>query len=199
MECWYFLFRAEDMIEAFKIYDPSMLRAVERAVLQSKTDLGFLRLNEDAWLNVKNISIDYAIMEKVDNLVAVPYTKLWSDLGSWTSVGREMVSDKFGNTLTENTHAINCENTTLRSENIDLELVGMGLTDIVVVAMRDAVLVAHKDKDQDVKKIVSKLKRENIKQAEIFPKDHRPWGWFESLAISDSFQVKRIYVNPGAA
>ena len=194
-----FLFRAEDMIEAFEIYDPSMLRAVERAVLQSKTDLGFLRLNEDAWLNVKNISIDYAIMEKVDNLVAVPYTKLWSDLGSWTSVGREMASDKFGNTLTENAHAINCDNTTLRSENIDLELVGMGLTDIVVVAMRDAVLVAHKDKDQDVKKIVSKLKRENVKQAEIFPKDHRPWGWFESLAISDSFQVKRIYVNPGAA
>ncbi|MDA1238275.1 MAG: cupin domain-containing protein, partial [Proteobacteria bacterium] len=87
----------------------------------------------------------------------------------------------------------------LRSESESQHLVGLGLNDIVAIAMPDAVLVAHKDCIQDVKQVVTKLKENGIQQAEVFPKDHRPWGWFEILATQNRFQVKRILVNPGAA
>jgi len=89
--------------------------------------------------------------------------------------------------------------TILRSESSGQQVVGIGLNDIMAIAMPDAVLVAPKDRAQDVKKAVELLKAKDIVQAEIFPKDHRPWGWFESLALGERFQVKRIYVKPGAA
>jgi len=87
----------------------------------------------------------------------------------------------------------------LRSESSGQQVVGIGLNDIMAIAMPDAVLVAPKDRAQDVKKAVELLKAKDIAQAEIFPMDHRPWGWFESLALGERFQVKRIFVKPGAA
>jgi mannose-1-phosphate guanylyltransferase/mannose-6-phosphate isomerase len=98
-----------------------------------------------------------------------------------------------------NATAIDCHDTLLRSESGGLQLVGIGLDNIVAVAMSDAVLVTTKDRAQDVKIAVSRLKAAKVAQAETFPKDHRPWGWFESLAIGNRFQVKRIVVHPGAA
>ena len=95
--------------------------------------------------------------------------------------------------------AIDCTDTLLRSEVDGLELVGIGLDDIVAVAMPDAVLIARKGRAQEVKQAVSILKARQARQADSFPKDHRPWGWFESLVIGDRFQVKRIVVNPGGA
>jgi mannose-1-phosphate guanylyltransferase/mannose-1-phosphate guanylyltransferase/mannose-6-phosphate isomerase len=87
----------------------------------------------------------------------------------------------------------------LRSEDSGQQVVGIGLNDIMAIAMPDAVLVASKERAQDVKKAVQLLKTKQIPQAEIFPKDHRPWGWFESLVLGERFQVKRICVKPGAA
>ena len=87
----------------------------------------------------------------------------------------------------------------MRSESSGQQVVGIGLNDIMAIAMPDAVLVAPKDRAQDVKKAVELLKAKDIAQAEIFPMDHRPWGWFESLALGERFQVKRIFVKPGAA
>ncbi len=95
--------------------------------------------------------------------------------------------------------AIDCDNTLLRSEDDSLEVVGIGLENIVAVAMPDAVLIADKSRAQDVKKAVTVLKTKQAKQAESFPKDHRPWGWFESLVVGERFQVKRIMVHPGAS
>ena len=87
----------------------------------------------------------------------------------------------------------------MRSESDGLHIVGIGLSNIIAVAMPDAVLIADKDRVQDVKLAVAALKKAGARQAETFPRDHRPWGWFESLVIGDRFQVKRIVVNPGAA
>ena len=87
----------------------------------------------------------------------------------------------------------------MRSEISSQQVVGIGLNNIMAIAMPDAVLVAHKERAQDVKKAVELLRAKDIVQAEVFPKDHRPWGWFESLALGDRFQVKRICVKPGAA
>jgi mannose-1-phosphate guanylyltransferase/mannose-6-phosphate isomerase len=95
--------------------------------------------------------------------------------------------------------AIECQDTLLRSESENLELVGIGLANIIAVAMPDAVLVADKRRGQDVKLAVQALKDKGALQATQFPRDHRPWGHFESLAIGARFQVKRIVVNPGAA
>ena len=87
----------------------------------------------------------------------------------------------------------------LRSENDTQHLVGLGLENIFAIAMPDAVLVTHKDRTEDIKRVVSSLKDSGVVQAETFPKDHRPWGYFESLVIGERFQVKRIHVLPGAA
>ncbi len=194
-----FLFRAQDMIDAFNAYAPEILDLVSKAVKHASSDLGFLRLAVEPWSMLEDISIDYAIMEKAENLVAVPYASKWSDLGGWDAVWSESNPDRSGNVTSENAHTIECSNSLLRSESRGQQVVGLGLDNIMAIAMSDAVLVAHKDRAQDVKKAVELLKTNDVAQAEIFPKDHRPWGWFESLALGDRFQVKRIYVRPGAA
>lgn len=194
-----FMFRAEDMITAFKKYASHLLGPVQTAVNMGTLDLGFFRLNSEAWAECKDISIDYAIMEHADNLVAVPFSAGWSDLGGWDAVWQEMGPNEKGVALSQNAHARDCENTLLRSESAGQEIFGLGLKDIVAIAMPDAVLVMHKDHAQNVGAITAELKSKKVSQAEIFPKDHRPWGWFETLAISGRFQVKRIFVKPGEA
>ena len=194
-----FLFRAQDMIEAFRTYAPETIDLVSQAVNEASADLGFLRLAPEPWSELKDISIDYAIMEKAQNLVAVPYDSKWSDLGGWDAVWSESEPDTAGNVASETAHAINCSNSLLRSESSDQQVVGIGLDNIMVIAMPDAVLVAPQERAQEVKKAVDLLKAKNVPQAEIYPKDHRPWGWFESLVLGKSFQVKRICVKPGAA
>jgi mannose-1-phosphate guanylyltransferase/mannose-6-phosphate isomerase len=194
-----FLFRAQDMIDAFQAYAPETLDLVSQSINKASTDLGFLRLAAEPWSEIEDISIDYAIMERVQNLVAVPYASKWSDLGGWDAVWSESQPDPSGNVTSETAHAIECSNSLLRSEASSQQVVGIGLNDIIAIAMPDAVLVAAKDRAQDVKKAVELLKAKDIAQAEIFPKDHRPWGWFESLALGERFQVKRIFVKPGAA
>ena len=194
-----FLFRAQDMINAFKAYAPATLDLVLRAIREASPDLGFLRLAEEPWSELEDISIDYAIMEKAQNLVAVPYASKWSDLGGWDAVWLESVPDTLGNVTSETAHAIECYDSLLRSESSSQQIVGIGLNNMMAIAMPDAVLVAPKDRAQDVKKAVTLLRSKEIAQAEIFPKDHRPWGWFESLAMGERFQVKRICVKPGAS
>ena len=194
-----FLFRAKDMVGAFEVFDPTTVKLVTASVLEAKVDLGFLRLKPEAWSELVPDSIDYAVMEKADNLVAVAYRSKWSDLGGWDAVWAETEKDENGNAVSDAAHAISCENTLLRSENPLQQLVGLGLDNIIAISMPDAVLVAHKDRAQDVKTVVNRLKKNAISQAEVFPIDHRPWGWFESLILSECFQVKRICVNPGGA
>ena len=194
-----FLFRASDMIEAFRECAPKSLELVGRAVSDASTDLGLLRLSSAPWSDLDDISIDYAIMENAKNLVAVPYTSKWSDLGGWDALWMDGDKDPSGNVTTGAARALDCDNSLLRSESDTQQLIGIGLDDIIAVAMPDAVLVAHKDRAQDVKLAVSGLKSDGVSQAEVFPKDYRPWGWFESLAMGHGFQVKRIHVKPGAA
>ena len=194
-----FLFQAKDIIEAFKKYSPSDLDAVNLSLTNSINDLGFCRLNLTDWVKTENISIDYAIMEKSDNLSVVPFSAGWSDLGGWDAVWRENVSKTNGVKTSNNATAIDCENSLIRSEDDSIEVVGIGLKNIITVAMKDAVLVADMSKSQDVKKAVDILKEKKASQATHFPKDHRPWGWFESLTIDEKFQVKKIHVHPGAS
>ena len=192
-----FLFTVKDILAAYALHAPDMVEAVQTAVDDASHDLGFLRLAPEPWGRAPAISIDYAVMEQADNLSVAPYAGRWSDLGDWTAVWRETETD--GLALSGPAHAIDCTDTLLRSENDGQVIVGIGLQDIIAVAMPDAVLISHKSRTQDVKQAVALLKARGACQAESFPKDHRPWGWFESLATGDRFQVKRIVVDAGAA
>jgi mannose-1-phosphate guanylyltransferase/mannose-6-phosphate isomerase len=194
-----FLFSARTMIAAFEAHAPAMLDPVRNALAQARVDLGFLRLDPAAWSGAEATSVDYAVMERAQNLSVVGFGAGWNDLGGWDAVATEMGRDAAGVARSGRATAIDCANTLLRSDSEGVELVGLGLTDIIAVAMDDAVLVAHRSRAQDVKLAVVALKAKGAKQAEHFARDHRPWGWFETLALSDRFQVKRIVVKPGAA
>jgi len=176
-----FLFSVQTILAAFQKHAPKLISAVQASLDGAKSDLGFTRLDPTAWEGADAISIDYAVMEKADNLSVVPYTGRWSDLGDWAAVWRETETDSVS--LSGPATAIDCKNTLLRSEVDGQAIVGIGLDDIVAVAMPDAVLISHKGRTQEVKQAVSALKDKKAPQAEAFPKDHRPWGWFESLVI----------------
>ena len=197
-----FLFTARTMIEAFRAHAPDYLEPVQAALDEAQKDLGFLRLAPEPWDRLPDLSIDYAVLEKAANLSVVRYSGHWSDLGGWDAVWRETqaaTASERGAVVDDRSTAIDCDNVLLRSQDEGIEVVGIGLKDVMVVSTKDAVLVAGMDRAQDVRKAVSALKSKGARQAETFLRDHRPWGWYETLALADRFQVKRIVVNPGAA
>lgn len=194
-----FLFSVNSILKSFQIHAPQMLETVAKAVDKAKPDLGFLRLDPESWEMVEKISIDYAIMEKANNLCVVPFSGIWSDLGGWDAVWRQADQDENGVVCSEYATAIDCENTLLRSENSEQEIVGLGLNNIIAIAMPDAVLVADISRSPDVGSVVHALIQKGAKQAETLPRDNRPWGWFESLSVGERFQVKRIMVHPNGA
>ena len=197
-----FLFAAKTMIAGFRQHAPEYLAPVQAALTEARLDLGFLRLAAEPWDRLPDLSIDYAVLEKADNLSVVRFSGHWSDLGGWDAVWREIqdaAPAERGAVTDPRSTAIDCDNVLLRSQDEGIEVVGIGLRDVMVVATNDAVLVAGMDRAQEVRRAVSALKDKGARQAEMFLRDHRPWGWFETLALADRFQVKRIVVNPGAA
>lgn len=193
-----FLFRAADMVAAFEAHAPEVLAPVRAALESAQPDLGFLRLAPGPWAEAPDISIDYAVMERATNLSVVPFCGAWTDLGGWDAVWSAGGTEGDGVVTSGAARAIECRNSLLRSDSEGLELVGIGLENVIAVAMADAVLVADKSRAQDVKKAVDLLKAHRVSQAVQFPKDHRPWGWFETLVLGPRFRVKRIVVHPGA-
>ena len=194
-----FLFSTTCILTSFEQFAPQTLTEVRNAFGAAEADLGFMRLPVEPWSRLEDISIDNAIMEHASNLSVVPYGGYWSDLGDWQAIWREGDPDSFGVVADGPSTALDCRNALLLATSETQELVAMGLNDIIAVAMPDAVLVAHKDRAQDVKTAVAKLKAKDAAQAENLPRDYRPWGWYESIALGPRFQVKRIVVNPGGA
>jgi mannose-1-phosphate guanylyltransferase / mannose-6-phosphate isomerase len=194
-----FLARADVLIEAARAHAPQVLAAAEAALVAAETDLGFVRLSATPWTLVESISIDHAIMEKAANLSVVRFDGRWTDLGSWASVWAEAARDDTGTAVQGRATAKGCEGTLLRSDHDGVELIGIGLKNVVAVATRDAVMVADLGSAQSVKLAVETLKARGSRQATAFAHDHRPWGWYETIGAGDRFQVKRIHVHPGAA
>ena len=194
-----FLSRADALVAAFETYAPGYVAPVRQAIAAAVEDLGFTRLDAEAWRGLPDESIDYAVMEKANNLSVVPLSSGWNDLGGWDSVWQEMDKTDDGVATSGQTLALDCRNSLLRSENEAVQLVGIGLENIVAVAMEDAVLVVDKARAQNVKVAIETLKTREVRQATTLPRDHRPWGWFDSLILGSRFQVKRICVKPGAA
>lgn len=194
-----FMFRVAEIIRAFETLAPQLMMPVRRAVDGARADLCFQRLDETPYATADDISIDYAVMEASDNLSVIPLDCGWSDLGSWSSVWEAGDASPEGVVQHGHATAIDCENTLLRSDSDGVEIVGIGLQNIAAIAMGDAVLVADMNQSEKVKEAVAELKTRKVKQATSFPRDHRPWGYFETLSLGERFQVKRIVVKPGAA
>jgi len=192
-----FLFRAADILAAFDTHAPEIAAATAAALAAGREDLCFFRPEEAAYERSPSISLDYAVMERLGGGTVVPVDCGWNDLGSWATVWQESARDAAGMATAGPVLALDCEDSLLRSEEPNLRLVGLGLRDTIAVAMRDAVLVAAMDRAQDVRRAVEALKSEGADQAEEYPRFHRPWGWYETLAKGPSFQVKRIMVRPG--
>lgn len=190
-----FLFPVRALIAAFEAHAPQVLAVARDAVKEGARDLDFFRLSP-AYEKAQDISVDYAIMEKSEGMV-VAMSGGWNDLGSWKTVWQESRPDAQGVSVSGAVTAIECENSLLRAEQDQVRLVGLGLKNIAAIATRDAVLVADMDRAQDVKLAVAALKAENATQAEDFPRCYRPWGWYETLALGQRFQVKQIMVKPG--
>ncbi|WP_224813744.1 mannose-1-phosphate guanylyltransferase/mannose-6-phosphate isomerase [Hasllibacter sp. MH4015] len=192
-----FAFTVRDVLAAFADHAPDLVEPCTAAVAQGKEDLGFLRLAPGPYSEARAISFDYAIMENVARVAAVPFDGGWSDLGSWDALWQALEPDADGMVTDGSVTALDCSESYLRSEDENIHLVGLGLTNTVAVAMRDAVLVADKSRAQDVKAIVANLRAAKTAQADDYPRFHRPWGWYETLCAGGRFQVKRIKVKPG--
>lgn len=190
-----FMFSVQAVLDAFKVHSPDLLSWVTKAVDGGMSDLDFFRLSDD-YTHADDISFEYAIMENISG-VTIPISSGWNDLGNWKTVWQEADKDKNGVVSDNKTLAVECENSLLQSHGDEIQIIAIGLKNIVAVAMRDAVLIADIGKVQLVKQAVEDLKRLKIPQAEEFPKSHRPWGWYEKLALGDRFQVKNIMVKPG--
>ncbi|MBL8390439.1 MAG: mannose-1-phosphate guanylyltransferase/mannose-6-phosphate isomerase [Candidatus Accumulibacter sp.] len=192
-----FLFRADSFLEALQRFAPVMREQVAAACQAARRDLDFLRLDESAFAASPSDSIDYAVMEKTDHGVVIPLDAGWNDIGAADALASVGQVDSDGNVRRGDVRGVDTRNCVLFSEGRLLATVG--ISDLVVIATPDAVLVADKTKAQDVKTLVDELKRSGRCETEFHQVVHRPWGSYEGLASGPRYQVKRILVKPGAS
>lgn len=192
-----FLMRARDILIIAASLQSDMLTAVSEAYTKSKIDLDFIRLDAKAWENVQRESFDYAFMEQATHIGCVHFEGAWSDLGDWNALAQQQDTDPAGNVIQGGAYQSDCEDTVLWAQQSGQLLVGHGLSNIIAVAMRDAVLVVDRSDPKALKSIIAALKNNNITQATMNNRDHRPWGWFEVIAKGPQFKVKLINVYPG--
>jgi mannose-1-phosphate guanylyltransferase/mannose-6-phosphate isomerase len=190
-----FLMRASAYLEELEAHHPDMLAACRTAMEGAQADMDFVRPDAIAFAACPSDSIDYAVMEKTDRGAVVSLDCGWSDVGAWSALWDVASRDEHGNAIKGDVVADNCRNSYLRSES--RLLAATGIEGLVVVETADAVLVADRELVQDVKNIVNRLKAEGRPEVSLHRRVYRPWGSYESLVVSDRFQVKRIVVNPG--
>ena len=190
-----FLFRASVFLDELKELAPSVWEPVRQAWAERRTDLSFLRPGL-SFLASPSISVDHAVMEHTRRAVVVPVDCGWSDLGSWEAFYTVSRKDESGNACEGDVLAENSSNCYLRSSG--RLIAALNVHDLAVVETRDAVLVADRRRAQDVKLVVEKLKQSRRPESDTHLKVYRPWGSYETLVLSDRFQVKRIVVDPGA-
>lgn len=199
-----FMMRASIWLSTIEQCHSDILAACRSAWDQGSVDGDFLRVDKTAFMLCPSNSIDYAVMERLTehrNLlppgVVIPLSAGWSDVGAWDSLWQVLPKDESGNVVQGDVLLHECQNTLVISDNRLVACVGVG--DLVVIETPDAILVAHKDKTQDVKKIVDMLKRSERAEVLLHRKIYRPWGWYDAVDAGERFQVKRIVVKPGAA
>ena len=190
-----FLFRADVLLSELKRLEPEIATAVSEAVSRAGNDLGFVRLQPEAFTRAPKKSIDYAVMEKTDRMAVVAGHFRWSDIGSWDALFEITAPDAAGNILQGEVVTLDSSDCVIHSP--DRLTAVVGLKDLIVVNTSDAVMVMPRARAQDVRELVDKLKAEKRPEATDHRRTHRPWGYYESIDMGERFQVKRIVVVPG--
>lgn len=191
-----FMFRAGRYLEELERYRPDILAACRSALSNANQDMHFTRVDAEAFAACPDDSIDYAVMEKADSAVVVPLDAGWSDIGAWSALWDVSDKDVNGNVCKGDVLAHDSRNTYLHAESRLVATVGVD--DLVVVETNDAVLVAHRDRVQDVKKVVESIKQDGRHEHMNHREVYRPWGVYDSIDSGERYQVKRITVKPGA-
>jgi mannose-1-phosphate guanylyltransferase len=192
-----FLFKASAILAELERLAPEVVSACRAALEQDSADLDFLRLEREAFASCPNVALDVAVMERTDRGAVLALEAGWSDVGSWSALWETADQDGQGNVLRGRVIHEDARNCYLRSEH--RLVVGLGVEDLVVVETDDVVLVAHRDRAQDVKAIVGLLEREGAPESKAHRKIYRPWGSYDGVTEGERWQVKRIVVNPGAS
>jgi mannose-1-phosphate guanylyltransferase/mannose-6-phosphate isomerase len=192
-----FLFRASRYLEELERHAPDIAEVCRAAVDQAKQDLDFVRIDPVSFGACRSDSIDYAVMEKTSEAVVVPLDAGWSDVGSWSSLHEAVDKDRHGNVLRGDVIVEDAEGCFLYAQS--RLVAAVGLRDHVVVETKDAVLVAPKDRVQDVKKIAARLKASGRQEHSLHREVFRPWGSYDSVESGERYQVKRLTVKPGAS
>ena len=190
-----FLFKPQVYLNELTKFQPDMVKCARQAFSASYKDLDFCRLEEKAFSACPSDSIDYAVMEKTTLATVVPVDMGWNDVGSWTALWDVQSKDAHGNAIRGDVYVTDVKNTLIRGESRFVAAVGV--EDLLIIETSDAVLVAHKDCAQEVKKVVDYLKAEKRTEHQVHSRVYRPWGWYEGIDSGDRFQVKRIMVKPG--
>jgi len=191
-----FMFKADTLIDELTTHSPDIVKLVNDAVNNAKQDLDFIRLDNQAFESSPSDSIDYALMEKSNNVVVVPLDAGWSDVGSWSTLYDIGVKDSSGNVLKGDVIAKDTTNTYIYASHHMVTTVGVD--NLVVIDTPDATFIASQDKAHEVKSIVESLQKKSRDEAHSNRKVYRPWGWYDSIEVGKNFQVKRLHVNPGA-
>lgn len=191
-----FVLHAKTFLEELAEFEPRILAAARAALEGAERDLDFLRLDRASFAQAPGTSVDHAVMERTSKAAVLPLDIGWNDVGSWSSLWDIAPRDGNGNyvhgdAVTEDTH--DCY---LHSEKSLISTIGV--SNLIIVDTPDALLVADKSRTQDVSKIVARLRQSNRKEQEQHLRNHRPWGYFETMALGPRFQVKKLHVKPGA-
>ncbi|MFA5951754.1 MAG: mannose-1-phosphate guanylyltransferase/mannose-6-phosphate isomerase [Hyphomicrobium sp.] len=190
-----FVFRVDTFLAELAAVEPRVVESARAALAQAESDLGFLRLEPTSFAKAPSISVDYAVMEKTAAAAMLALDIGWSDLGSWSALWTAAEHDAAGNYVHGDGFL---EDTTDCYIHSDRALVStIGVKDLVIIETADSILIADKSRSQDVSKIVTRLKNEKRREHEQHVRNHRPWGFFETLNIGTRFQVKLLHVKPG--
>ncbi|WP_353852003.1 mannose-1-phosphate guanylyltransferase/mannose-6-phosphate isomerase [Aeromonas salmonicida] len=190
-----FLFKASAYLKELEQFCPQMVQACQQSLMLAKNDLEFIRLDADAFHACIDDSIDYAVMEKTKNAVVIPLDACWSDVGSWSSLWEISAKNEHNNVLRGDVLTEATRNCLIYSQHRLTTTVGV--ENLVVVETKDAVLVAHKDRVQDVKGIVSQLRQSNRSEQLHHREVFRPWGSHDAIADGLRYHVKQVMVKPG--
>jgi len=191
-----FLFRAGVFLQELERYAPELLSCCREVVAQLQTDVDFHRISAELFENCPDISVDYAVMEHTSLAAMVPLSAGWNDVGSWSALWQLAGKNEQGNVLRGDVLTEGSENCLVMAE--ERLVATVGVDNLVVVETKDAVMVAHRDRVQDVKKIVEQLKQQQRSEADSNRQVYRPWGHYDSIDSGERYQVKRISVEPGA-
>lgn len=191
-----FMFRASVFVNELNKYAPNILQYCSEAVSNSKVDESFLRIDDEFFSRNPSLSVDYAVMEHTNIGVVVSMDAGWSDVGSWSALWQLGEKNESGNCSDANVISIDCKNNYIKTDSTLVATIGVD--NLVVVCTKDAVLISHRNKDQDVKLVVDELKSQQREEYRQYPLNYRRWGSHERLDSGQRFQVNRITINKGS-